>query len=460
MLVIKELLGRLHPLVVHLPIGFIIIGLLFQFYDRKKKEHIKIISLSFLWSGFAATLACISGYLLYTTEGYSYETVMFHLWFGVATALFSFVLYFRIHKISFLQFIQKVPVLVFSMLLLILISTTGHLGGNITHGEEYLIEPLPNSIKSLMGYAAENNEIILSEETLNDAILYEDIIQPILNRKCISCHGDKKAKGDLRLHTKDAILKGGENGEIIKPNSAETSSLYSRLILPIEDENHMPPKDKKQLTKEEVKLIEIWIKNENSFDKSVADLNLNKELFASFIVKKETSKYPIVTLDEISKTTVDSIKSHGIQINKISKTSNLVSVSCLNKPLFSDADFEILTPVNKHITELDLGGTLVTDQIIHKIVSLENLVILKLDHTTIEGKYVDQLKNLKHLKIINLTASKFNSDNINKLEKLAQVQAIYLYKTVINKEEIDIKNTKIYLEGVKLPRLKSDSIIY
>ncbi len=43
--VIKQLLGRLHPLIVHLPIGFIILGLLLQWYDRKTRSHTKIIGL-------------------------------------------------------------------------------------------------------------------------------------------------------------------------------------------------------------------------------------------------------------------------------------------------------------------------------------------------------------------------------------------------------------------------------
>ncbi|MGB3145925.1 MAG: hypothetical protein WBB24_17640, partial [Maribacter sp.] len=76
--ILKQLLGRLHPLVVHLPVGFIILGLLLQAYDRKQKQYTPIIALVYLWAGFSAILACITGYLQYLGEGYSFDSVKLH----------------------------------------------------------------------------------------------------------------------------------------------------------------------------------------------------------------------------------------------------------------------------------------------------------------------------------------------------------------------------------------------
>ena len=42
--VLKQLLGRIHPLIVHLPIGFIILGFLLQWYDRKRNEYSEVIA--------------------------------------------------------------------------------------------------------------------------------------------------------------------------------------------------------------------------------------------------------------------------------------------------------------------------------------------------------------------------------------------------------------------------------
>ena len=77
--IIMQLLGRLHPLIVHLPIGFIVLALILSWYDRKEKTFTNGIAISFLWGGITSVLACISGYLLYQTEGFSFDTIKIHL---------------------------------------------------------------------------------------------------------------------------------------------------------------------------------------------------------------------------------------------------------------------------------------------------------------------------------------------------------------------------------------------
>lgn len=255
----QQLLGRLHPLIVHLPIGFIILALLLQWYDRKANEWPKIISLIYFWAGITAELACISGYLQYQSEGYSYDSVKWHLWSGIITAVFCFAMYLKLAPKKAANFLVKAPISILSVVAFVLISFTGHQGGNITHGEEYLVEPLPNSVKSMLGYEViEEKELALTEENWEEALVYEEVIQPILSSKCVSCHNPKKDKGGLLLHSKEGILKGGESGDVLASHSEE-SELYARMVLPMEDDDHMPPEGKKQPTKEEIKLIAAWM---------------------------------------------------------------------------------------------------------------------------------------------------------------------------------------------------------
>ena len=44
-----DLFGRFHPLIVHLPIGFLFLGLMMMIYDRKDNKHQKIIRFAFFW---------------------------------------------------------------------------------------------------------------------------------------------------------------------------------------------------------------------------------------------------------------------------------------------------------------------------------------------------------------------------------------------------------------------------
>lgn len=459
--VLKQLLGRLHPLIVHLPIGFIIAGLLLQWYDRKNTEFRKVIGLLFLWAAISAVLACITGYLQYLGEGYGFDTVKFHLWLGIATAIFCFLMYFRIQSIDFLK---RLPILVFSIVLLLMISLTGHFGGDITHGEGYLTEPLPNSVKSALGIATfEEKKIVLNEENWQEASLYDDVISPILNNKCASCHNPKKNKGELELHSKEGILKGGENGEVIKGENAEESPLYARMVLPEEDEDHMPPKDKTQPTHEEIALIGEWIDMGSPFEGSIGELGMHKELLLPFFPKKHDDDFPDIEIAKAATDSVNTIKDQGIHVEHIGNATNFLRVSCINKSTFSDSDFKLLTSIKDQIAILDLGGTQVSDAILEKLATLPNLTVLKLDNTSITGRTIEKLVPLEHLKTINLTGTRFESSNLEKLTNFKQLESVYLFNSGLSETGVQsLGDGKIMVDygNYTLPPIPSDSIIY
>lgn len=462
--VLKQLLGRLHPLFVHLPIGFIILGLLLQWYDRKKKEYPFVIGLIFLWGAITAVLACITGYLQYLGEGYAFDTIKLHLWSGIATATFCFLMYLRILKPQKIILFQRMPIAAFSIVLLVMISFTGHLGGDITHGEGYLTEPLPNSIKSALGMATfQEKEIVLTEESWQDAQLYSDIIAPILNNKCASCHNPKKAKGELELHAEEGILKGGENGDVIETNNSEESPLYARLVLPQDDEDHMPPKEKTQPTKEEIALVKTWIDLGNPFEGSISELGIEKSMLLSFFPKKHDYDYPNIEIVAADQDSITAIKSEGIHVQNISEASNFLQVTCINKPAFGDTDFQLIKPIGEQIAVLDLGGTQVTDAIFEKLATLKNLTILKLDNTAITGVGIEKLGLLENLKSINLAATKFEETQLQKLAQFKKLQVVYLFNSGLKKSGVqNLNNGKISIDygNYELPAIPSDSIIY
>ncbi|MFS4446957.1 c-type cytochrome domain-containing protein [Maribacter sp. 2307UL18-2] len=462
--VIKQLIGRLHPLIVHLPIGFITLGLLVQWYARKRQQYAPVVPLIFLWGGFSAVLACITGYLQYLGEGYSFETVKWHLWLGIATALFSFIMFAKLSKTSTIRFLHKVPTALLSVLFFVLISFTGHEGGNITHGDDYLVEPLPNSVKSALGFETfEEKEIVLNDTNWEDALIYEDVIKPILNNKCVSCHNPKKTKGALQLHTPEDIQEGGENGAVILQGNAEKSELFSRMTLPMDDDDHMPPEGKTQPTKEEIKLVGAWIDAGHPFNGTIKTTGLPKELFAAFFPRKVENDYPDMEITEASQDSILTIEKAGIHVDLISKESNFLSVSAINKPTFGDDDFEILLPLKTQIARLDLGGTQVTDIIFEKLGQLPNLTILKLDHTSITGRQIKSLTILEHLKSINLTHTDFEGDYLSDLSDFQSLEKIYLFQSKVAAKEIQtLTNEAIQIDygNYELPPLASDSIVY
>ncbi|WP_431129203.1 c-type cytochrome domain-containing protein [Flagellimonas flava] len=462
--ILKQFLGRLHPLLVHLPIGFIILGLLLQWYDHKKQAYKSMVALIFFWAGICALLTCITGYLQYRGEGYAFDTVKWHLWLGIVTTLFCFLMYFRIAEKQFLQLLKQFPTALFSVLMLLLISFTGHLGGDITHGKGYLIEPFPNSVKSFFGYEIfEEKPIALTEESWETSLFYEDVVHPIINNKCVSCHSPKKSKGGLKLHTLEDLLRGGENGETIVTNNPQESPLYSRLILPMDDEDHMPPKEKTQLSKEEIAIIKTWISHGNPSKTTIGQLGLSKDLFLSFFPQIKDNFYPDTTVAAAHTDSINAIKAFGIHVQQISNTSNFLSVSCINKPSFGNDDFEILHPIKQQIVVLDLGGTQINDGIFDKLTSLPNLTSLKLDNTSISGNGIARLSQLENLKSVNLTHSNFESSFIPSLSDFKKLEKVFLYKTKASQATEKNPNqdsTILDFGDYALPKIAQDSIIY
>jgi uncharacterized membrane protein len=462
--IIMQLLGRLHPLLVHLPIGFILLALLLSWYDRKDKIWTKVIALSFLWGGMSAVLACITGYLLYQTEGFSFETVKIHLWGGITTALFCFITYIRIIGYSKLGIFRQITLGAYFIVLFLLVSYTGHLGGGITHGPEYLVEPLPNAVKSMMGIEIfEEKAISVSEETWENTILYDELIHPILNNKCLSCHSTKKTKGALILQSPESILIGGEHGEVIVANHPDKSALYTKLVLPIGDEDRMPPEGKTQLTKSEIRLISEWITNGNSFEKSIKELGLKRELIEPFFPRKINNNYPDVFVEKAGSQFIDSLEAYNVHVEKINADSHFLNVTCINQPAFNDANLNLLLPLAANIAVLDLGGTKITDTAFIALKKLPNLTILKLDNTGINGDQIKELTSLAHLKSINLAGTKFDAANFSTFLNFKILEKVYLHDTQIksgNTQAFIDKKIKIDFGNYELPKIASDSIVY
>lgn len=94
----------------------------------------------------------------------------------------------------------------------------------------------------------------------NGAPTYATDVAPILKQKCVSCHGRFLPQKGLRLHSREAIFEGGDNGPVLIPGNPQVSPLYTALNLPTIDPRHMPPVAGGQpLSAAEIATIRGWI---------------------------------------------------------------------------------------------------------------------------------------------------------------------------------------------------------
>jgi len=94
-------------------------------------------------------------------------------------------------------------------------------------------------------------------------VTYAADIKPIFDKSCIKCHGPEKQKGKLRVDSLDAVLKGGEDGKVIKLGNSAESMLVMNVAHVGDEDMFMPPPDNKdkipKLTDEQIGLVRAWI---------------------------------------------------------------------------------------------------------------------------------------------------------------------------------------------------------
>jgi uncharacterized membrane protein len=253
-------IGRLHPMIVHFPIVLLLAALVFECVDRRRKTDHLSNAIRFLVLGgmITAVLSVIFGLLLASSGEYGEEQVQSHRWTGIFTAVLSVVtaIAYRLGRRG-LGFVSLI-ISGFS------VAVTGHLGGEITHGEGYLFAGLVESKEADADMDGESPHGVflaslrtpLSEDQIQGLNLR---VRSILAHNCYSCHGAGKVKGMLRLDSKEAIFEGGEHGVVIVSGKPEESELIRRVTLPRGHKEAMPVKGK-MLTAEEVDVIRQWIK--------------------------------------------------------------------------------------------------------------------------------------------------------------------------------------------------------
>jgi uncharacterized membrane protein/mono/diheme cytochrome c family protein len=434
LLSIPEFIGHLHPVLVHLPIGILLIACLFIWQARKDKyAHLQpAINIILLLGMISAIISCITGFVLSRTGDYDEDLVGWHQWMGISVAVLSIVIYYFRRKSD----LRKWQWL-FAPFLVLLIFITGHLGGSLTHGSDYLTAPLKD-----MGSDSELVFKIKPIPNAQEAVAYTDIIKPIFQSKCYGCHGATKQKGKLRLDQPDLIMKGGKDGVVIIPGNSVKSDLVKRIMLPREEEHHMAPKEKPQMTSSEKSLLSWWIDNGADFTKKVKDLQqpdkikpLLLALQKETVEKKTSSEIPSTPVETGDETTINTLRKSGVLVQSVSSGSNYLEINFVNAHSSADSLCYLLPALKKQLVSLKMSGIALTNKDISLIGQCIQIRRLDLDHCGITDGALISLLSLNQILSLNLVGNPVTAEGVMKLRTMKHVQSIYLYKTRVAKPD-------------------------
>jgi mono/diheme cytochrome c family protein len=291
------------------------------------------------------------------------------------------------------------------------------------------------------------------------AVDFAKEVAPILQTRCIECHGPDKQKAKLRLDTKADFLKGAKNGPTVKAGDAAGSEFHKRIVLPKDNDERMPPEGE-PLTAEQITVIKDWI-------------NEGANWPDGFVVEAAKAKAPAAAADagwvppgpakpavpapvrpkdfkpaSAEAAALLALSKHNIEARPVAQGVPWREVNL--RLLGSNVTDQVIAPLKDvtSLVEVRLGTTRVTDAGLAAIATLPHLEVLGLELTAVTDAGVAKLKGLSTLTSLNLYGTSVTDAALNELGGLKHLRNLYLWQTKVTPE--GVKKLQAALPGLDI----------
>jgi uncharacterized membrane protein len=481
---LAKFIGRFHPVFLHLPIGMLLLVLVLEIGQYRSRSRTGFSTrTAMFFAAVSAVVATILGlFLYYGTGNYRDEIAQRHLNGGI---VFSCGMVAAFLVKVWVDFAGGKGTWLYWTLLVGstgVMGFTSHDGGSLTHGEDYLTTYAPNPVRKMIGLPEKEEKkprttpapvggsvpvLAQGEKSAAaggppadsvDRVVYTDIMVPIFEQKCYSCHSAaEKVKGKYRMEEYDLLVKGGSEGDGIVHGKSAESNVIIRIDLPMDDDEHMPPEDKTQLEEHEVILIRWWIDSGASKDAKLSELNPSDEIKAAVArlvpverLAEEKAAKEQAALQEAEKR--ESVKSEVERLRKefpaalnfeSQSSSGVVFTAVSMRKDFGDDDLAKLEPVLPALVSLDLSSSTVTDQGAKLLENAAELRSLRLSETAITDASLEALSKLPKLESLNLYGTQVTSEGVLKLAALPNLKKLYLWQTKVDAVGVEALKAKL-----------------
>ena len=251
-------------------------------------------------------------------------------------------------------------------------------------------------------------------------------IKPIIDSKCVDCHGSTKQKGDLRLDSVAAIKKGAGH-PVVVAGDLELSSFYQRLITP-DQEDLMPPPDKGgPLAPNVIAMVKAWIEAGADFgDGVVATGQPPAVVRPGGVLEEEKSK----AVPPPPAAIVDQLVQGGAVIRAMSANGALLDINLTHYEA-GPVNLADLAPIAKNIMALDLSRTRLKDADLAPLAGMTNLVRLELKRNTITDAGLVHVQGLVELETLNLFDTQVTDAGLAQLAGLKRLQKVFVFNTKV-----------------------------
>ena len=413
--VLLQTVGRSHPLLVHFPVALLVVAAVSEFGGLwRRSPEVGAMARGLVWFALPATFAAaFAGWTMSERDPVSRamaSTLEWHRWTGVGVLALTLLCVLLRQKTSAFRGVLFCGA--------IGVAVTGHLGGTMSWGEGYLLEPIqswraanaqtepaPESVVRLENGAERPvgaapgvllggpSSIDVPEETkprfkdpeadsTPTKIEFVKDIQPILETYCVECHGPRKKKGGLRLEPIDAAFPvGDEDFWTMLPGDGESSLLVQRMLLPRDDDEAMPPKGD-AVPADEIQKVITWI-NEGAHGPGLEHI---KRVATKAADERRLDPLGVLEPTEAEQALIDgavaALRDRGAVVQAVAQRHYGLEVNLsLLRPAANDEHLKLLRGLEPVLVRLDLSRTAVTDEGFAQLAGFPELRDLRLGGT-------------------------------------------------------------------------------
>ncbi|MFC4994517.1 c-type cytochrome domain-containing protein [Rubritalea tangerina] len=423
-----DFLGSFHPLILHLPIGFLTLIILLEAWQLISRQAQVPMTIPLQLNAVVAVIASLFGFLWFQTGQWSGESMRNHLWQGLIFSSCAIWLPWIYQTVR-----SPLPYRACLFGTLVIMTSAAHIGGESVHGDPLAKAPW-----------LVNTPPHVSTPTLTtDPVVYTDIVVPILEQKCYKCHGADKQKGALRLDSIAFMIEGGESDTALIPGDASSSPLVTTIHLPLKDDYHMPPEGKPQVTSQELAVLEWWIDSGAKENTKLSQTQIPSKLesyFASFVTPKKT---PNEATQETKQPTISPevynqfLTKYPHTLDWTQKGASTLRFSAASiRTNYHDKDLQALSPFSSQLVELDLNGTSISNTAATNILKFPNLEKLTVAATSISDDFIETLQQHKGITTLVLHSTEISDQSVDALASMQQLKKLFLWNTNLSNTSV------------------------
>jgi len=427
-----QFMGRFHPLSVHLPIAFVLLVPLLEFFGRIPRFSYLHPSAGFILglATLSATAAATLGWCLGRSGVYSGPLISQHMWGGIVLTLVCWLCWLLRTEMQ-----DAKPAYATTLALAVaLVTWTGYRGAQLSLGPNHLTELMPAPLRHVLHVS---DKMAPSMSQADPRTFYGARVQPIFASRCIGCHNADTHKGNLRLSSYQSLMRGGKHGPAVQPGNTQSSDLLRRITLPASHDDFMP-KGKPPLSADQVKVVELWIAAGAS-DTLPVDALKNAPLGsgAPAIVEVTFTEVDPVAVARLRTAIEPAVQQLQKQFPNVLDydsrgSADLRLDASILAGTFGDKELQAFAPVADHITTADLSRTAVTDRSAAVIISMKQLRTLRLMNTGVTDAMLLRLGELSQLESLNVFGTSTTAAVLPAVAKLPKLAHFYVGQTNIS----------------------------